>query len=98
MLRWCGSLRVPQDMVQRRVTLATVWSPGVLLRLLDVAASRRAEHRRRVQEAQLAQRLQAQAGGSLEAGQLRQLVAAAKVGEQHGAGGAGGCDHRHHHH
>jgi hypothetical protein len=84
-------------MVSRRMTMLTAWSPGIILRFFDVLAVRRTEIQQHLQERRLAQQLQEQAGGTLEAARLKELVAAGLGKDLEGGGcRSGGCNHHHH--
>ncbi len=87
----------------KRETLLSLWSPGITLRAMDIVAAKRVARARQARERGLAAQLQAQAGGTLSADQLKRLVGEAMAqGDEERAccppGGHGAHGHHHHHH
>lgn len=95
-LHWDDLRLLLQDMEASGRNMLSTASPGIMLRMMDVAMERRKDRVARAQEARLAQALQAQAGGSLSADQLKTLVAAAKLREKDEECANGNCQHHDH--
>jgi hypothetical protein len=86
-----------QEMVRKRSTMLTVYTPGILLRSADVAAVRAAQYKRDRELGRLAGMLEEQAGAPLTQEQRAALLAEDRPGnsrgQQHACGH--GCDHHH---